>query len=207
MKQYALPLLVLAGASLIAAPVLSASPAASYTATRQDRFGAFSVVSAQRARLVGVTDGSSPADFLAMVEAHPGIRSLELIDCPGTYDDIANLRLGRMIRQHGITTIAPAGASVRSGAVDIFLAGSSRMAAPDARFSVHSWLSQDGRQASSISTNDPARAAYERYYRDMGLSDAAARAFYALTVSVPNNRTLDLAPRELGRFAKVTVTT
>jgi hypothetical protein len=58
-----------------------------------------------------------------------------------------------------------------------------------------------------MSARDPARTAYERYYRDMGLSDGAAQAFYSLTVSVPNNRTLDLAPRDLERFAKLTITT
>lgn len=168
------------------------------------QFGPFVVLAADRARLVDVTDSESPADFLAMIEAYPALRALELVDCPGTRDDIANLRLGRLIRQHGIATIAPAQASVRSGAVDIFLAGASRKAAADARFAVHSWLSADGREASSDRSADPARAAYVRYYRDMGMADGDARAFYALTVSVPNSRTLQLAPRDLARYAKVT---
>ncbi len=185
----------------LVAPV--AVPAKAPVAARQAQFGPFAVISAGTAQLVGVTDGSSPAAFLAMIEAYPAIRVLELVDCPGTRDDIANLRLGRMIRQHGIATVAPSGASVRSGAVDIFLAGATRRAAADARFAVHSWLSADGRDASAAHADDPARAAYERYYRDMGLSAADARAFYALTVSVPNNRTLQLAPRDLARFAKV----
>lgn len=190
---------------VLAAPV--AVPAKAPVAAKQVRFGPFVVVSADKARLVGVTDGGSPAAFLAMIEAYPAVRSLELVDCAGTSDDIANLRLGRMIRQYGIATVAPAGASVRSGAVDIFLAGSTRKAAADARFAVHSWLSADGRDASAARADDPARTAYERYYRDMGLSEADARAFYALTVSVPNNRTLQLAPRDLARFAKVSPAT
>lgn len=185
----------------LVAPV--AVPAKTIATAQQMRFGPFVVVSADKARLVGVTDGGSPAAFLAMIEAYPAIRSLELVDCAGTSDDIANLRLGRIIRQHGIATIAPAGASVRSGAVDIFLAGAERKAAADARFAVHSWLSADGREAGAAQKDDPARAAYERYYRDMGLTAADARAFYALTVSVPNNRTLQLAPRDLARFAEV----
>lgn len=185
----------------LVAPV--AVPAKTTMTAQQLRFGPFVVVSADRARLVGVTDGGSPAAFLAMIEAYPAIRALELVDCAGTSDDIANLRLGRMIRQHGIATIAPAGASVRSGAVDIFLAGTQRTAAADARFAVHSWLSADGREAGAAQADDPARTAYERYYRDMGLEADDARAFYALTVSVPNNRTLQLAPRDLARFAEV----
>jgi hypothetical protein len=185
----------------LAAPV--AAPAKTTATAQQMKFGPFVVISADKARLVGVTDSGSPAAFLAMIAAYPAIRSLELVDCAGTSDDIANLRLGRMIRQHGIATIAPAGASVRSGAVDIFLAGTQRKAAADARFAVHSWLSADGREAGAAKAEDPARTAYERYYRDMGLTEADARAFYALTVSVPNKRTLQLAPRDLARFAKV----
>lgn len=198
--------IVFACASFVLA-VPMAVPAKPPVAAKQERFGPFAVVSAGKARLVGVTDGSSPAAFLAMIEAYPAIRVLELVDCPGTRDDIANLRLGRMIRQHGIATLAPAGASVRSGAVDIFLAGATREAAADARFAVHSWLSADGRDASAARADDPARTAYERYYRDMGLSEADAQAFYALTVSVPHDRTLQLAPRDLARFAKVATAT
>lgn len=185
----------------LVAPV--AVPAKTTMTAQQLRFGPFVIVSADKARLVGVTDSGSPAAFLAMIEAYPAIRALELVDCAGTSDDIANLRLGRMIRQHGIATIAPAGASVRSGAVDIFLAGAQRTAAADARFAVHAWLSADGREAGATQADDPARTAYERYYRDMGLAADDARAFYALTVSVPNNRTLQLAPRDLARFTKV----
>lgn len=205
----AAPILVLAGMAFVIPGSITAAPSgvARHDETKVVRFGAFALVSADRARLVGVTDGNSPSDFIAMMEAHPGIRALELVNCPGTRDDIANLRLGRIIRQHGIVTIAPAGASVRSGAVEIFLAGTTRKAASDARFAVHSWLSADGRQASGSRGDDPARAAYERYYRDMGLTEARARAFYDLTVSVPNNHTLQLAPQDLARYAKVSVTT
>ncbi|MFN3470535.1 MAG: hypothetical protein ACK4Z7_12630, partial [Novosphingobium sp.] len=189
-----------AGLGVQAAPMIEG---AHHTA----RFGPFVVLSTERARLVGVTDSESPAAFLDMIAAYPRLATLELADCPGTRDDIANLRLGRLIRRHGLATVAPAGASIRSGAVDIFLAGSPRMAAPDARFAVHSWLRADGREAPSPSrgamAGDPARAAYVRYYRDMGLGEAQAGAFYALTVSVPNRRMLHLAPRDLARFASL----
>lgn len=196
----ALALLVPSGVP--AAPGRIVAPRAG-AASRQMQFGPFAVLSPKTARLVGVTDGSSPAHFLAMIEAWPTLRALELVDCPGTRDDIANLRLGRMIRQHGIATIAPAGASIRSGAVDIFIAGSLRHAAPDASFAVHSWLSADGRDASRTGAGDPARAAYVRYYTDMGMAPAKAGAFYALTISVPNNRTITLGARDLARFASI----
>ena len=68
---------------------------------------------AMRAALVAETDSYSPADFQKMLRAYPGIRVLEMPDCPGTVDDFANLRLGRMIRAQGIATHVPTHGSVR----------------------------------------------------------------------------------------------
>ena len=56
-------------------------------------YGPFRVLDGTRAALVGPTDERSPAAFLAMLAAHPGIAMLELVECPGTEDDRANLRL------------------------------------------------------------------------------------------------------------------
>jgi len=51
-----------------------------------------------------------------MLNAYPGIRTIEFVECPGTLDDVANLQLGRMIRARGLDTDVPDGGSVRSGA-------------------------------------------------------------------------------------------
>jgi hypothetical protein len=75
----------------------------------------FVVIDAGHAALVDATDETSPARFAGMLHAFPGIRVLEMIDCPGTFDDTANLRLGRMIHASGIATDIPTGGSVRSG--------------------------------------------------------------------------------------------
>lgn len=101
-------------------------------------FGPFRVLDATRAALVDVTDSASPAQFAAMLKAYPGISLIEMVECPGTEDDRANLRLGRMIRAHGMMTLVPAGGSVRSGGVELFLAGTRRVADPAAEFAVHS---------------------------------------------------------------------
>ena len=67
---------------------------------------------------------------------------LEMIEAPGTEDDRANLRLGRLIRARGIATHVPAGGSVRSGGVELFLAGTRRIADPGAEFAVHAWADE-----------------------------------------------------------------
>jgi Predicted periplasmic protein len=148
-------------------------------------YGPFRVLDEGRAALVDVTDGGTPGQFLAMLDDHPGIATIELIDCPGTEDDLANLRLGRMIRERGMATHVPPDGSVRSGGVEIFLAGARRYADPGAEFAVHSWMDDTGREAGDYSASAPENRRYIDYYRQMGMSPIEAEAFYAMTNSVP----------------------
>lgn len=166
-------------------------------------FGPFRVTDPARAALVAETDSLSPGDFQAMLRAYPGIAVLEMIDCPGTVDDTANLKLGRMIRASGLATHVPEGGSVRSGAVELFLAGASRSAEPSAEFAVHSWLDTAGREAGDFAADDPVNRTYLAYYREMGLTPENAAAFYALTNSVPNEAALWLHPADIARYAPV----
>ena len=147
-------------------------------------YGPFRVVSEDRAELVDVTDRHSPTDFAAMLKDFPGIRTLALVEAPGTDDDRANLRVGRMIRAAGITTHVPRGGSVRSGAVELFLAGATKQIDEGAEFAVHSWIDAHGRQPKDFPMSAPANRMYLDYYAEMGMSAAQARSFYAMTNSV-----------------------
>jgi hypothetical protein len=163
-------------------------------------FGPFRVLDQRRAALVDATDEASPAQFQAMLRAYPGIALIEMIECPGTEDDRANLRLGRMIHARGISTHVPAGGSVRSGGVELFLAGVSHRADPEAEFAVHSWADEDGLEAKDYPANAPENRAYIDYYEDMGMPEPQARAFYAMTNSVPNAQAKWLGSAEIGRW-------
>lgn len=167
------------------------------------RFGPFVVVDTEHAALSGEIDSQSPAQFKAMLQAFPGLRVLELVDCSGTVDDNANLALGRLIRRHGLTTDVPSGASVRSGGVELFLAGAVRHAAPDAEFGVHAWQDDSGRQPTDFPADAPENRLYLDYYEEMGLSPQDAAGLYALTNSVPNEQMLWLHAGDLKRFAAV----
>ncbi|MEY4237600.1 MAG: hypothetical protein RL339_201 [Pseudomonadota bacterium] len=163
-------------------------------------YGPFRVLDATRAALVDVTDSASPVQFAAMLRAFPGISLIEMIECPGTEDDRANLRLGRMIRARGIATLVPAGGSVRSGGVELFLAGARRIADPAAEFAVHSWADEDGREARDYPADAPENRAYLDYYREMGMESGQARAFYAMTNSVPFSDAKWLSGTEMARW-------
>jgi hypothetical protein len=166
-------------------------------------YGPFRVLDGGTAALVGGTDGLSPAAFAEMLEDFPAIARLEMLECEGTADDRANLRLGRMIRAAGLTTIVPAGGSVRSGGVELFLAGARRELADTAEFAVHAWEDEDGREATDYAAEAPQNAKYLAYYREMGMSPSDARAFYAMTNSAPNDGALWLSGREMRRWVAV----
>lgn len=166
-------------------------------------FGPFRVLDDGRAAIVAETDGASPTHFAAMLRVYPGIATLEMIDCPGTEDDRANLKLGRMLRARGIATHVPDGGSVRSGGVELFLAGVRHTAAPRAEFAVHAWADEDGREPKDYAADAPENRAYLDYYREMGMTPVQASAFYAMTNSVPNAQAKWLTAADMGRWVSL----
>ncbi|MFT4026241.1 MAG: alpha/beta hydrolase [Novosphingobium sp.] len=167
------------------------------------QFGPFRVLDGTRAAIVAETDSASPAQFAAMLRAHPGIVTLEMVEVPGTQDDRANLRLGRMLHARGIATHVPDGGSVRSGGVELFLAGVHHTAAPTAEFAVHSWADEDGRQPGDYAADAPENRAYLDYYREMGMSAEHAAAFYAMTNSVPFEQARWLTAADMGQWVSL----
>lgn len=166
-------------------------------------YGPFRVLDGTRAALVDVTDQRSPAEFGAMLRDYPGISLLELIECPGTEDDRANLQLGRMIHARGVATHVPSGGSVRSGAVELFLAGARRIADPGAEFAVHSWADEDGLEPGDYAASAPENRTYIDYYREMGMTTAQAIAFYGMTNSVPNADAKWLTAADMGQWVRL----
>ena len=160
-------------------------------------YGPFRVLDEKTAALVGVTDSTSPTWFATMLRDHPGIATLRFVECPGTYDDRANLTLGRMIRAAGIAAYVPNGGSVRSGAVELVLAGTSLTIDDGAEFAVHAWLDEDGYEATDYSADSPMNRRYLAYYREMGMNETEAASFYAMTNSVPFESARWLNGREM----------
>lgn len=163
-------------------------------------YGPFSVIDAATVRMAGDVTSATPRQFAAMLAAHPGLKRIEMVDCPGSLDEEANLILARAIRRAGMETMVPSGGSVRSGAVELWLAGVKRSAAPDAEFGVHSWADEYGREANDYPANDPVHAEYLGYYREMGMDDAKARAFYEMTNATPFDDVRYLTRDDMTRF-------
>ncbi len=176
------------------------SPALATQGHAKARFGPFSVVDDRTIRMTGDVTSTTPRQFAAMLAAFPGLKRLEMVDCPGSLDEEANLILARAIRRAGMETVVPSGGSVRSGAVELWLAGTTRRAAADAEFGVHSWADETGREANDYPASDPVHAEYLGYYREMGMDDAKARAFYAMTNSTPFDEVRYLTRDDMARF-------
>lgn len=154
------------------------------------QYGPFLVTSPNRAQMVGSTDTYSPAQFDAMLRDFPEIAVLDMVEAPGTSNDIANLAVARRIRAEGIATHVPNGGSVRSGAVEIFLAGAERTMEEGALFAVHSWLDNHGREADDFPPDHEAHRLYIDFYVEMGMTEAQAWDFYTMTNSVPHSSAL-----------------
>lgn len=179
------------------AAVRFASPLATVQREARAAYGPFRVLDDTTAALVGATDSRSPGWFQAMLRDYPRLATLRLVECPGTYDDRANLALGRMIRAAGMAIDVPAGGSVRSGAVELALAGTSLTIDDRARFAVHAWLDEYGRGASDYAADSPEHRKYFAYYREMGMNAGQAASFYAMTNSTPFERPRWLSGAEM----------
>jgi hypothetical protein len=164
------------------------------------QFGPFRVIDGKRAALIATTDAASPSAFAAMLAAYPGLEMIEFADAPGTNNDLANLKLGRAIRAAGLATHVPEGGSARSGAVELFLAGTRRTMAPRALFAVHSWRDELGREPADFAADAPENRLYLDYYAEMGMTVDEARAFYAMTNSVPHADAVWLEGIEMARW-------
>ncbi len=167
---------------------------------RLAQYGPFRVLDETRAALVGATDAATPRAFAAMLAAHPGLAVIEFVDAPGTSHDLANLALGRAIRAAGLATHVPDGGSARSGAVELFLAGTRRTMAPSALFAVHSWRDEAGREPADFAPEAPENRLYLDYYAEMGMTPGEARAFYAMTNSVPHASALWLEGADMAHW-------
>lgn len=167
----------------------------------QSPFGPFRVLSDTEIEMVGAVDADTPIQFARLLQAMPGLKRLTMRDCPGALDDRANFALARLVRAAGMSTFVPADGSIRSAAVDLFLAGVEHVAAPGAEMGVHAWRDEQGRDAATVPADDPAHAGYLAYYREMGMDAERAQAFYAMANATPFDSIRYLSRADIAAFA------
>ena len=127
-------------------------------------------VSGDVARMSGVIGADTPARVLRLIFEHPEVRTLDMVQVPGSIDDVANLRAASYVRAHGFTTVLRSTSTVASGGTDLFLAGKRRIVEPGARLGIHSW-GGPGYQGKDVPRDDPQHQLYLEYYREMDIPE------------------------------------
>jgi hypothetical protein len=154
-------------------------------------------VEGREAVMTGVIDSSTPAEVSDLIDDHPEVTTIVMVDVPGSDDDVANLEASRLIRAAGLATHVPADGQIASGGVDFFLAGATRTYEPGATFSVHSWAAGDGITGADLPQDDPEHDLYLDYYAEMDVSED----FYWFTLeAAPADSFHDMTESELERF-------
>lgn len=157
------------------------------------------------ASMYGVIDHTTPRVVRSLIDEHPEVTTIVMIDVPGSDDDPANLAAARLVREHGFTTVVPSNGVIASGGVDFFIAGAERIVEPCAKLGVHSW-DEDGPDGGIIYGNevprdDPPHAMFLEYYREMNVPED----FYWFTLdAAPPERIQWMSDEEILVFGLVT---
>jgi len=132
-------------------------------------------VEGDTAFMYGVIDHTTPGAVQALVDNHPEVMRIVMVDVPGSDDDSANLAAARLVREHGMATVVPSNGVIASGGVDFFSAGEHRIVEPCGKLGVHSW-NEDGPDGGIILGNEVPKdhelhAMFLEFYREMGIPE------------------------------------
>jgi len=165
---------------LAVAMVLSSCRNQGISASGQS-YGLFTVQDDSTAILNGVIRGNTLKKFEKLMKKHPDIQTLVMQDMPGSANDEVNVQLGRAVNARGLNTHIDDNGEIASGAVDLFLAGSERTAGANVKIGVHSWSNGD-QESTDFAEDATEHDLFINYYKDIGIRDSMARAFYFYTI-------------------------
>ena len=149
--------------------------------TRQ--FGVFTVQEGDTiVQMSGVIGSSTLTDFNNLIINFPNIKGIDMVEVPGSEDDVTNLQVSQLVHQNDIRTHVVDAGLIASGGVDFFLAGTKRTIGSNVRIGVHSW--SDGvREATDFPVDDPEHDLYLNYYEAIGFTEEQSRDFYFFTIN------------------------
>lgn len=141
--------------------------------------------------MTGELDTDAPEIVRDLLEDNPQLETIVMQDVPGSLDDVAALKAGRLVREAELRTEVPSGGEIASGGVDFFIAGVERAVADGGKVGVHSW--SDGRtEGSELPKSDPEHDLYLDYYEEMDL----AEDFYWFVLDAADSRDIHWMTRE-----------
>lgn len=162
---------------------------------------------AKFAVLHGVIGSTTPGRVQTFIANYPNVTTLVFMSMPGSDDDDANLIAARVLRNRGYTTFLPAvqayntDAFIASGAVDMFLSGTTRVIDVNGEVGVHAWAEGNGTSATSYPVGHAVHQSYINYYVEMGFSQADAETFYYFTINAaPANAIHNMSEAEIEQY-------
>ena len=138
--------------------------------------------------------------FETLMDQHPNVTRLVVLDVPGSIDDNSMIQLGYRVRELGLNTHLDADSQIYSGGVDLFLAGVQRTMETGAILGVHSW-SDGTNQATDYPRGAPEHEQNRLYIQRMLGDDA----FYWFTIeAAPAEEIHVMSDAEISRYGLLT---
>lgn len=144
----------------------------------------------------GTISSSTPAAVLELVFKHPEVKTIEMLNVPGSIDDVANLRASLYVHKFGLNTRINSKSVIASGGTDFFLAGKKRTIEEGAKIGVHSWAG-GATAATDLPKTDEAHKKYLDYYTKINIPTA----FYWYTLkAAPANNIHNMTEEEIEKY-------
>lgn len=135
----------------------------------------------QFAVAIGYITSSTPNTVQSLIDNYPDITTIVFLDSGGSEDDEANLEASMKLYSRGYKMYVPSNGMIASGAVDMFLAGRTRVVDQGAKIGVHSW--SDGfNDATYYPEGHSYHQPYIDYYQNVGFTQEQSEDFYYYTI-------------------------
>ena len=158
--------------------------------------GAFFEIEGDKAYMAGVIDSRIRSRVQSLL-ASGTVRTIVMVEVPGSADDDSNVVAARQANQAGLATALVEGGHVASGGTDFFLAGRARTAGNRYFIGVHSWA---GNGTSGYALRDRQRnnnhRIFTQYYSQIGIDSR----FYWFTIQYPPQTMHYMTPTEVASF-------
>lgn len=145
--------------------VIGATSASSCEQAAQSDKPACFIIKQDKAYMYGVIGAGIVNSVTELTTKHSKVKTIVLVNVPGSMDDDSNLKASLMVYDKGLNTELLANSDIASGGVDFFLAGNSRTLADGAKLGVHSWGGDDGVIATDLPKDHQEHKPYIQYYQ------------------------------------------
>lgn len=154
------------------------------------------------AYMAGTLDSDAPFLVNELLERHPNLDTIVMVNVPGTIDSERSLKAALQIHEAEIETLVPTGGEIASGGVDFFAAGVPHRAEKGARIGVHAWayyyfdlIPDSG--AASHNRDDPLHQKYLDFYDQVDVD----KSFYVFTLrAAPPSGLHYMSEAEIDRY-------